>query len=220
MHGVHEVAGSSPVIPTIEIDKEKHLHTLAVMTNLARKLAVFIMGGTIDSRNAPERDGESVVLRESLVKKYLENLHINADIVVQVICMKDSRSIGNEDRDALAQAIEACGATYNLVTHGTYTMKMTGEDLLKRSVFHTHVIGLTGSMGTLLGTVDDNGHLLPSDGQFNLGYAIGEIFHLEAGVYQFMNGEKFRLPNEWWSHTAESTSWKKNGEEKILSTSH
>ncbi|MDD5026501.1 MAG: asparaginase domain-containing protein [Candidatus Peribacteraceae bacterium] len=182
-----------------------------------RELAVFVMGGTIDSRNAPERDGESVILRESLVRRYLEGLHLNLKIVVRVICLKDSRSITQEDRDALASAIQELGIRHNLVTHGTYTMKQTGEDVLMRGALRDKVIGFTGSLGTLLGTVDEEGRLMPSDGQFNLGYAVGSVFSAENGVYQLMNGETFKLPDEWWAHTPTGVMWKKSGRETTKS---
>ena len=181
------------------------------MSSSDRDTGLFIMGGTIDSRNAPERDGESVVLRQSLVRKYLENMQLNFKLVVRIICMKDSRSIHSDDREALRDEIEALDLRNNLVTHGTYTMKQTGEYLLGQDAVKDRVIGLTGSMGTLLGTVDDEGRLMPSDGQFNLGYSIGQLPHLDPGVFQFMNGETFVLPDEWWTHDANGISWKKAG---------
>ncbi|MFH0770670.1 MAG: asparaginase domain-containing protein [Candidatus Peregrinibacteria bacterium] len=182
-----------------------------------RTVGLFIMGGTIDSRNAPERDGEAVVLRTSLVGKYLENLQLYFTIIVRNICMKDSRGIFPEDRERLRDEIKQLGLRNNLVTHGTYTMKNTGEYLLAQEAIRDRVIGLTGSMGTLLGTVDEEGRLMPSDGQFNLGYSFGQLSHLDIGVYQFMNGGTFKLPEEWWMHDEKGISWKKGG--KVLRTS-
>lgn len=174
------------------------------------EVGVFIMGGTIDSRNVPERDGEAVVLAVSLVEKYLKSLPLNFKPIIRVICMKDSRSITNKDREDLKAQILRLDLKYNLVTHGTYTMKQTGEYLLAQSDLKDKVIGITGSMFTLIGTIDNEGRLMPSDGQFNLGYSFAKLPHLNPGVHQLMAGEAFTFPDEWWIHDAEGTSWKKN----------
>jgi hypothetical protein len=68
---------------------------------------------------------------------------------------------------------------------------------------------LTGSMGTILGTVDRTGRLSPSDAQFNLGYAAGEIFRAQPGVYIAMNGDTFKYPDEYWKHDETGAHWGK-----------
>ena len=172
------------------------------------------MGGTIDSRNAPERDGEAIPLRNSMVQQYIKYLRCNFETVFRQICMKDSRGVTMEDKDKLVDEILKLGAHNNIVTHGTYTMKDTAEYLLQSEKLDGRVVTLTGSMGTLLGTVNEEGHLMPSDGQFNLGYAIAQTFTAENGIYQSMNGEMFRLPDEWWLHSEEGVAYRIGGVER------
>lgn len=124
--------------------------------------------------------------------------------------MKDSRSITTKDRILLKKEILEAGFKYNLVTHGTYTMKKTAAYLSKEKSLKNQVIGVTGSMYTLIGTIDNEGRLMPSDAQFNLGYSFGRLPLLQNGVYQFMAGETFLSPEEWWQHDSRSISWKKN----------
>lgn len=154
-----------------------------------KELAIFTTGGTIDSRSAPEMDGEVVVLKESVVGRFLSSLRLHFRHDVHSICMKDSRAITEEDRQALAEAIEQRGAKYNLVTHGTFTMPETAKYLAEH--VRGKVIVLTGSMATMIGALDDFGRLIPSDAQFNLGFAIAEAFHAPDGVYVAMNGKLF-----------------------------
>jgi L-asparaginase len=158
-----------------------------------KELALFTMGGTIDSRSAPEMDGEVVPLKESLVPHFLESLHLQIRFGVHPICMKDSRAITDGDRQALFDAIQAAGAKFNLVTHGTFTMPETARYLDAR--VRGKVVLLTGSMATMIGTTDERGRLIPSDAQFNLGFAIAEAFHAEDGVYVAMNGKLFPAGN-------------------------
>jgi L-asparaginase/Glu-tRNA(Gln) amidotransferase subunit D len=108
--------------------------------------------------------------------------------------------------------IEAVGLCNNLVTHGTYTMQETAKYLHDRRVASSHkVVCLTGGMCTLLGTVGHRGYFMPSDGPFNLGFAMGALPNLEGGIYQAMNGEIFRAPDEWWMHSDKGVSYCKNG---------
>ncbi len=174
------------------------------------------MGGTIDSRNAPERDGEVVPLQKSLVEAYIRSMTLNFACVIRQICMKDSRGVTDQDRDRLIDAILNENLRHNLVTHGTYTMKKTGMYLHDSGRLNGRVTTLSGSMGTLLGSIDEEGRLVPSDGQFNLGYSMGQIFSVDDGIYQSMNGDMFRFPEEWWIHTEDGIVWRKDGIEHRL----
>lgn len=180
------------------------------------KLAVFAMGGTIDSRNAAESDGTAVPLKRSMVESYIKSLRLNFDVVFSQTVMKDSRKVLDEHRDRLIDEILRTGVRHNLVTHGTYKMNETGLYLHKSGKLDDRVITLTGSMGTLIGSVDDEGRLAPSDGQFNLGYAISQTFFAENGIYQCMNGEMFHLPEDRWLHTEKEVVYVKNGVEQRI----
>jgi len=174
-----------------------------------RSLTVHIMGGTIDSRNDPLVDGAVTALSTSLVKRYLSSMDMNCDRRFNNICIKDSRSITQEDRSNLLRAITEYAMQHHLVTHGTYTINDTAVFLATQLSLEGKIVVLTGSMGTLLETIDKYGHLMPSDAQFNLGYSIAELFHLEKGVYICMNGEAFCYPKETWMHTPNRVHWKK-----------
>ena len=56
--------------------------------------------------------------------------------------MKDSRELTKKDLENLLHAIEQRGATYNLVTHGTFTMPNTARFLAQH--VRDKVIVLTG----------------------------------------------------------------------------
>ncbi|HAI98752.1 TPA: hypothetical protein DCL30_04425 [Candidatus Peribacteria bacterium] len=178
-----------------------------------RRLAVFIMGGTIDSRNDPSLDGEAVPLEESLVKRYLESLRLSFKVSIHQICLKDSRAVSDEDQARLISMIEGTGEMHNMVTYGTYKMDSAARLLVAQRSLRDRVIMLTGSMGTILGTVDRTGRLSPSDAQFNLGYAAGEVFRKQPGVYIAMNGDTFRYPDEYWKHDETGVHWGKTDTE-------
>ena len=156
------------------------------------------------------------LLKRSLVGRYIQSLRLNFDMVFKQMVMKDSRVVEDADRDQLIDEILRTGVRHNLVTHGTYRMKQTGLHLHGSGKLDDRIVTLTGSMGTLIGSIDDEGRLAPSDGQFNLGYAIGQTFSAKDGIYQCMNGEMFRLPEDWWLHTEEGIEYVKNGVERRI----
>ena len=176
---------------------------------MQHKIGIFLTGGTIDSYNKPELDGLAVPLKESLVKKYIESLQLPYETVFIQICLKDSQELTDNDKEQLIKEIERCGMQHNIVTHGTYTMLDTARYLFNKGVGKDKVVVVTGSMSTLLGSIYESGFLRPSDAQFNLGYAIGETFNLDNGVYQAMDGETFKQPDQEWCHDADGAHRKK-----------
>lgn len=104
------------------------------------------------------------------------------------ICMKDSREVSDTDREKLVGVLEESSSTKVIITHGTYTMSDTARFLKKHLKRQDQTIILTGSMIPL-------GGVSPSDGGFNLGYALAQTSILPAGVYVCMNGKVFDADN-------------------------
>lgn len=177
------------------------------MSENQRTLGIFLMGGTVDSRNDPNLDGTVTPLRISLVRQYLHSLQLQIQMVLREICLKDSRNITQKDREHLCQSIEEINSPHNIVTHGTYSVRETARFLFSKGIGRDKTTILTGSMSPLQGSTDDFGRLCPSDGGFNLGYAISEAFHNEPGVYQAMNGALFKQPHEEWWHDSAGIHW-------------
>ena len=98
--------------------------------------------------------------------------------------MKDSRQLNEEDRQNILNAVEKSNFTKIIITHGTYTVPDTAR-FLKANLKRTdQTIVLTSSMVPIRG-------FAPSDGPFNLGYAISLVQTLKPGVYVGMNGRVF-----------------------------
>lgn len=173
------------------------------------ELGFHIMGGTIDSRNDPNLDGEAVPLRKSLVRKYIESLRLNLEMQISEICLKDSRGITEDDQENLLRSLNEIDAQHNVVTIGTYRMRDVARFLFSKDAGKNRSIVFTGAMSPLLGSVDEEGQLSPSDAGFNLGYAISQSLHFENGVYQVMNGETFQQPHEEWWHDQDGVHWNK-----------
>ena len=98
--------------------------------------------------------------------------------------MKDSREIDENDLRKMLETLEQSPNTRNVLTHGTYTMPDTARYLKANLQRKDQTIILTGSMIPIKG-------FAPSDGPFNLGFAISEVQHLPPGVYIAMNGRIF-----------------------------
>ncbi len=98
--------------------------------------------------------------------------------------MKDSRELTQEDLDAIVQAVETSEHTRIVVTHGTYTMADSARYLQAKVSRDDQVIVFTASAIPIKG-------FSPSDGPFNLGYAVCALQTLGRGVYVAMNGRIF-----------------------------
>lgn len=98
--------------------------------------------------------------------------------------MKDSREINEVDLKKILETTEQSAHEKIIITHGTYTMPDTARYLKAHLRRKDQTIILTGSMIPIKG-------FAPSDGPFNLGFAILEVLRLSAGVYIAMNGKIF-----------------------------
>lgn len=97
--------------------------------------------------------------------------------------MKDSRNLTAQDRERICKTADESPHTKIIITHGTYTMPDTAKYLKENLKRKDQTIILTGAMIPL--------GFSPSDGGFNLGYAVAQLENLPAGVYVCMNGEVF-----------------------------
>lgn len=98
--------------------------------------------------------------------------------------MKDSREITRKDLTKALKTVEESPYTKIIITHGTYTMPDTARFLKANLKRKDQTIILTASAIPIQG-------FSPSDGPFNLGYAIAQIEHLAPGIYVAINGKVF-----------------------------
>lgn len=146
-----------------------------------------ITGGTIDSYYDGVKD--TVVPRPvSIIPAYIQSFKLRSQPSFVNICMKDSRDVTDGDRAKLLATLEETDAKRVVITHGTYTMPDTARYLKKHLKRHDQKIILTGSMIPL-------GGVSPSDGGFNLGFAMAGTLTLQPGVYVCMNGQIFDPEN-------------------------
>lgn len=143
----------------------------------------IITGGTIDSHYDPNKK-DNVVNENSIVPSYIEILKLYHGAEFTIVCMKDSRDLNREDLEKVLQTIEESPHEKILITHGTYTMPDTARFLKAQLKRTGQTIVLTASAIPIQG-------FSPSDGPFNLGYAIAKLEDLEPGVYVAMNGTVF-----------------------------
>lgn len=144
---------------------------------------ILITGGTIDGIDGEPKSGQSSMVVEyisTMIKPYF-------DFSEQVICLKDSRSVTDDDRETLLNAILNSPHSHFLVTHGTFTMAESAKYLLAHTdKLKSRTIVFVGSFH--LGLID-------SDGPFNLGFAAASLSHLDNGIYIAMNGRIFSAGN-------------------------
>ena len=98
--------------------------------------------------------------------------------------MVDSRGITSQIRQDILQAIKTSKCKDIIVTHGTYTMADTAKWIQEN-------IGATDKRIIFVGSFYPLTGFCPNDAGFNLGFAIGIISFLRAGVYVAMNAEIF-----------------------------
>ena len=152
-----------------------------------KSIHFIITGGTIDSYYDGTKD-TVVPNKHSIIPEVLNSFKLYNKSEFTEICMKDSRQINQQDREEVLKTIEESSHKNIIITHGTYTMPDTARFLKANLKRNDQVIILTGSMIPIKG-------FSPSDGTFNLGFAIAQFEYLKPGVYVSMNGRIF-TPDE------------------------
>jgi L-asparaginase len=147
---------------------------------------IIKMGGTIEFFDpAYDEINKKLMKLDATIESYFKNLikpHFNYS--TESVSEKDSRDLTEEDRKKLLEAVEDTQHKNIIVTHGTFTMRLTAHYLQENCSFEDKKVILTGSMIPVTG-------FTTSDAGFNLGFAAASFTAIEPGVYLSMNGGIF-----------------------------
>ncbi len=146
-------------------------------------IKLLITGGTIDKQYNP-LNGELVFVKTHL-PEMLEQAKNKVDIELELLMLKDSLDMNDNDR---AMILEKCKATKEeriLITHGTDTMVETAQ-VLGKSISNKTIV-LTGAMVPF--------SFGKTDALFNLGTALAAVQILSNGVFIAMGGKIFPWNN-------------------------
>jgi len=156
-------------------------------------IRIIAVGGTIDAEQYNFAEGKVITFGDPAVEKILRTgrvRHISSEVThkienddadIFVLEQKDSLDMSDDDRARILALCKSDPRDRILITHGTDTMTITGELLLKNIKDKTIV--LTGSMRPY--TAEN------SDAAFNLGGALIAAESLPHGVYIVIQGEVF-----------------------------
>ena len=141
-------------------------------------IQIFTTGGTFDKVYYDALSEFSI--GEPMAAPLLADAGVSFTYQVTSLLKKDSLEFTDADREMLAQNVRQAVSNKILITHGTDTMAQSaaalGEIPGKTVVF-------TGAM--------QPARMQHSDAPFNLGFALGALQCLPAGVYIAMNGQIF-----------------------------
>lgn len=143
-------------------------------------IVVLATGGTIDK--VYDLSGELEV-GPPAAQRLLEVLRTELRIVVHSVVRKDSLDITDDDRRALADAVDQLDTSSVVITHGTDTLSDTAEHLSRHGSGASRTVVLTGSLQPAAMAV--------SDAALNLGTALMASQTLAPGVYVCMGGRAF-----------------------------
>lgn len=156
------------------------------MTQAAENIHIIATGGTIDCEFSP-KEYQPIPRDKTVIPDFIRNyIKPHFDVEASTVMMIDSLLMTDEMREDIVAEVQASDAQRILVTHGTDGMIRTAKRLTDLQLDKTIV--LVGSMIPLIG-------FTPSDGGFNLGFAIANLLHLDSGVYICMNGQVFTADN-------------------------
>ncbi|MDT8448735.1 MAG: asparaginase domain-containing protein [Wenzhouxiangellaceae bacterium] len=138
-------------------------------------LQVITTGGTIDKIYFDAKSDYEI--GEPEIARILTDMEVAFRWQVQPLLRKDSLQLTDADRELVRRAVEASGARYFLITHGTDTMVETARAL---EGLGDRVIVLTGALNPA--------RFIGSDAVFNIGCAVGAVQCVPAGAWIAMNG--------------------------------
>lgn len=143
-------------------------------------IRIFVTGGTFDKEY--DMINGRLYFNETNIDDMLQKGRCTVPYTVETLMTIDSLEMTERDREKILSGCKNTLEDKILITHGTYTMALTGEYLAKENLPKTIVI--TGAMIPYsFGSID---------GFFNLGNAIGFVQTLPPGVYIAMNGTYFK----------------------------
>lgn len=147
-------------------------------------------GGTIDSYYDPDQC-TVLCFEQSVLPEHLSK-HAGVpagNVRFSQLCMKDSRTINDDDRAEMAVAISDSEEHAIVLTHGSFTVFETARYLAEQHMrFIDKTVVLTGALRPIDG-------FTYSDGLFNLGAAALAAQCASAGVYVCIEGRLFQ-PDE------------------------
>ena len=160
-----------------------------------RHVTLITTGGTIE-KTYDDMTGE-LANRRSIVRRMLQRLRIeDATVSIIELMSKDSLHMTAEDRGSIVQALRAAGADREpgpgmqgsgiVILHGTDTLTVTGEEVLKHVKELKVPVVLTGAMRPY--------EMVRSDALQNLTEAIFATGILGPGVFCVAHGRVLKFP--------------------------
>ena len=146
-------------------------------------IKLFITGGTIDCERIEA--GKKYHFGETYIPEILRQARCQVNMESQVLFMKDSIHVTDEDREKILQRCKNCEENKIIITHGTDTLSLTAQTLGRD--IKDKIIVLSGA------SVPYNQK--KSDALFNLGSAVCAVQTLTKGVYVAMHGRIFPWNN-------------------------
>lgn len=143
----------------------------------------ILTGGTIDSYYEGIQD-TVIPNKHSVISEFIKSIKLYNESIFTEVCMKDSRQLNENDWKEILKTVEESPVSKIIITHGTYTMPDTARYLKANLKRNDQTIIITGSLIPIKGCS-------PSDGTFNLGYALAQAQTLKPGIYVTMNGKIF-----------------------------
>lgn len=147
------------------------------------RLRLLVTGGTFD-KQYDELNG-TLAFGQTHVQDVLARGRCRVDLAVEVLMLKDSLDLTDDDRARIVAAARASAERRIVITHGTDTMVESARALAGAALGKTIV--LTGAMVPYV--------FGSSDGLFNLGSALSFAQVLPEGVFVAMNGHCFPWDN-------------------------
>jgi len=141
-------------------------------------IQIFTTGGTIDKVYFDQKDAYQV--GRTVIDEVLAEANVTFEYACEALLRKDSLELDEADRQLIFDRVRTTPKRRVVITHGTDTMVKTAQKLLP---ILDKTIVLTGSMRPA--------RFRLSDAAFNVGYALGAVQRLGAGVYIAMNGRIF-----------------------------
>ncbi len=144
-------------------------------------IQIFITGGTFD-KEYNFITGE-LYFKDTHMHDMMSRGRCNLPTDIKTLMMIDSLGMTEAERQIIAYNCQQSPHENIIITHGTDTMRETGQYLAKENIKGKTIV-LTGAMiPYAFGS--------SSDGFFNLGSAIAFAQVLTEGVYVCMNGRYF-----------------------------
>lgn len=141
-------------------------------------IKIITTGGTFDKVYSDALSEFSI--GEPMVEPLLQEAGVHCAYRIDSLLKKDSLDFTDADRQLLATAITQCPEQKVLVIHGTDTMTLSAQQLRNPG---DKTVVFTGAM--------QPARMRNTDAPFNLGFALGVLQCLPAGVYIAMHGQVF-----------------------------